>query len=260
MENQCCCYDFTLKEEGVVLDELKEYLGKLCKKWCFQLEEGKSGYVHYQGRVSLKVKLRLLSLCNKTKDWGFHWSVTSNDSVDNDFYVTKEDTRRGGPWCDKDIKIPRQVREIVELYPWQKYIVDHSKDWDTRTINVVIDSIGCNGKSILTAYMCTKGLARKVPALNNFKDVMGMVLCMPESRCYLVDMPRAQNKENIEEFYSAIESLKDGHVWDCRYSYKERWMDCPNVWVFSNRMPDRSLLSADRWKFWKIRKECLEEF
>lgn len=247
-KNACCCWDFTLHD---ICDRelVDEWLKKTCKKWCYQLEKGElTKKLHYQGRVSLKLKARMPELWR-----GIHWSVTSKENMDNDFYVCKEDSRVEGPWRDDDPYIPRQIREISELYNWQKELILLAKKWDTRTINVLVDKGSCKGKSILVGKMCCElKIARKIPPLSNYKELMCMVMCMPESKCYLIDMPRALDKSKQEEFFSALESIKDGHVWDNRYTYKEKWFDSPNVWVFTNTYPDQSLLTPDRWKLWSI--------
>ena len=83
--NGVFCWDFTLDGE-VECEEVKEWLKKLAKKWCFQLEKGeKTGYVHYQGRVSLIVKVRMPEL-----KWGVHWTVTCKENVSNWDYVSKD--------------------------------------------------------------------------------------------------------------------------------------------------------------------------
>jgi hypothetical protein len=57
--------------------------------------------------------------------------------------------------------------------------------------------------------------------------------------------------------WSAVESIKNGFAWDDRYSYREKYFDCPNIWVFSNQCPDMSMLSEDRWKLWEVRNKVL---
>ena len=52
-----CVYDFTVPDMDLM--QLKETLKKHCKKWAFQKEKGSTGYIHYQGRLSLKLKKRL---------------------------------------------------------------------------------------------------------------------------------------------------------------------------------------------------------
>jgi hypothetical protein len=54
------------------------------------------------------------------------------------------------------------------------------------------------------------------------------------------------------QFYSAVETIKDGYAYDDRYSFKEKVFDCPNIWIFCNVLPDLNLLSMDRWKIWDI--------
>lgn len=247
-------WDFTCSCEKANKEELVNYLKKLCKQYVFQKEKGEeTGYEHWQGRVSLKVKNRKVAV-----EFGTHWSPTSNANMDNDFYVLKEDTRIDGPFSDKDEchYVPKQIRDIGELFPWQAEVVRLSKMWDTRHIDVIIDKDGCKGKSTLVGKMCCElRYARKIPPLSNYKELMNLTFCMPEAKCYLVDMPRALDKSKQEEFFSALESIKDGHIWDNRYTYKEKWIDSPNIWVFTNVPPNRKLLSADRWRMWEIDAE-----
>lgn len=253
-------YDFTLpwiqdlrQSEGL-WDWIKDY----CKKWCFQVEKGeKTGYIHYQGRVSLKEKTRLKTLINKTKLKpelnGIHWSVTSAANKDNDFYACKEDTRIDGPWKDTDprVYIPIQYR-IEKLYPWQQYIFDNYNEWDKRSINVIIDEEGCKGKSTIVGYMCCRGLAQKIPYMNECKDIMRMIMDAPKKRCYFIDFPRALGKDKINQFISGIEDVKNGYCYDDRYKFKEEWFDSPNIWIFSNKPLNIDLMSRDRWKLWRI--------
>ena len=249
--NAVCTYDFTLKCEGRNEKIVKDYLEKYFKKWCFQKEEGKSGYLHFQGRGSLKVKKRLTEIPNPLH---MHFSITSKDNRDNNFYVTKDEGRRGGPWMDTDevIYIPRQIREIEGLYLWQEQIKQQLEVWDTRSINILYCPHGNIGKSTLVGYIRAYRLGRVLPPVNDYKDAMRMVCDMPTSRAYLFDMPRAQNKDKLYGFYTAIESIKDGYAWDDRYSFKEKVFDCPNIWVFTNTIPDENLLSGDRWKVWIV--------
>ena len=73
------------------------------------------------------------------------------------------------------------------------------------------------------------------------------------ARCYLIDMPRAMNKERLYGLFSAVESIKDGFAYDDRYHYKEKLFDCPNIWMFTNVEPDMGMLSRDRWRFYEVK-------
>lgn len=248
-----CVWDFTLKHDAIKFRPLLATLREQCKKYAFQLEEGKSGYMHYQGRFSLKIKRRLTGV-KKLFPNEIHLSITSNENRNNMFYVMKEETRVDGPWTDmeKPTYIPRQIREIKKLYPWQQHIVDTYDEWDTRTINVIYDLEGNNGKSTLCGYMRAHKIGFVLPFINDYKDIMRMIMCVPTKRCYLMDMPRAINKDRLYQMYGAIETIKNGYAYDDRYHFKEKCFDCPNIWIFCNVLPDRTMLSEDRWKIWTI--------
>lgn len=245
-ESAVAVWDFTLKEEGVDLSDFKSFLKMYAKKWAFQLEKGDSGYTHYQGRVSLKVKAR------KGPEWkNIHWSVTSKESSNDTFYVIKTDTRVAGPWMDTDKYVPRQVRNI-ELYEWQKAVLTDADVWNTRTINVIVCEKGNIGKSTLATYAGAHGLGRNLPMMDGYKDYMRMVMDTPKVKLYLIDFPRGMNKNNCGGFWSAVESIKNGYAYDDRYGFREEYFDCPNIWVFTNARPRTSWMSMDRWAIWEV--------
>ena len=251
MTNAVSNYDFTV----FTTDEItvKKLLTTYCKKWDFQEEIAPTtGNHHMQGRMKLKVKERLTGVEKKFPGW--HLSITSTENVNNNYYVTKEDTRIRGPWSSSDVEIyiPRQVREIVQLHPWQDYILKDRDIWDTRHINIIIDTKGNIGKSTLVTYGGCKGLSRKIPYSNDFRDIMRMVMDAPTSKLYLFDLPKALKKEHLYQFFAGVEEIKNGYAYDDRYSFKEKYFDCPNIWIFTNTAPDRLMLSADRWRFWQI--------
>ncbi len=263
-KSKCAVFDFTMPAPENWEETKNTITGlypSVVKSYTFQLEKGDSGYMHFQGRISLVKKRYLEEVIGMIHDMdGLEKMFVRNtclNSVKNDkeaFYCLKLDTRVKGPWRDdvEEVYIPRQVREIEKLFPWQQYVVDHCNDWDTRIINVVVDYSGNTGKSTLVQYMRAYGLARKIPFSNDYKDICRMVCDMPVSKCYLFDMPRAINKDKLYQFYAAIEEIKGGYAFDDRYNFKERCFDCPNIWVFSNSKPDESLLSKGRWVIWNV--------
>lgn len=264
--NPLCTWDLTLSNK-LKDEDISKGFTKIAKKWTFQEEKGeKEGNLHFQCRISLKEKIRKNGLMKLLKD-SFGWdkihpdqvSVTSNENRDNMFYVMKENTRERGPWSDTDeiIYVPRQIREIKKLRDWQQTVIDDLAVWNTRTINVVIDTRGNNGKSILCSWVRCYKLGRILPALNDAKDLMRATYDMPTATAYLIDLPRALNKNKLSEMYSAIEQIKSGYCYDDRYNFREKIFDCPNIWVFTNHCPDTELLSADRWKLWEIKDGVL---
>lgn len=264
--NKCCVYDFTI-HEGHIPNEnwnehyIAEILEEHCKKWAFQLEQGeKSGKIHWQGRFSLKEKCFLKQIPFKIGNY----SVTSKANRDNQFYVIKNGTRLKGPWMDtkKPMYIPKQIRKIKTLKSWQKSVIDKFKEWDDRHINVIYNDVGNIGKSTLKGWCKVYGIAKFMPPLNDFKELMGIAIDLFEKtdNNFIIDMPKAINKDRLYGLYTGIETIKDGYAFDTRYKFREVYMDCPNIWVFTNRLPDQNLLSRDRWKIWEVRDESLVEF
>ena len=277
MAGAVCRMDFTIYEscgeDTLSVSKLVDILEIFAKKWVFQLEMGEeSGARHYQGRMSLKVRSRCDTIAKKLRkehigaDWCIHLSPTSNANKDNDFYVTKEDTRIDGPWDDTKWKnekpkyIPRQVKEVVENYGWrpfQQSIINSFKVWETRKINILVCETGNKGKSIMSQYLDCMCIAHMIPYVNDYKDLMRMVYDMNKTGGYLVDMPRAmrKNQDRLYQLYAALETIKGGFAWDDRYGFKKDHFDCPVIWVFTNNMPELDMLSLDRWMFWSIDKE-----
>lgn len=251
-KNACCVYDFTTFDgHDVSFDEIKEQLNEWCKSWCFQQEKcSKTGRIHYQGRFSLKLKRYITTIEMNIGSY----KLTSKANQGNMFYVMKKDSRVDGPWKDTDVVvyIPRQIREIENLFPWQSAVISKMKIWDTRTINCVINPKGNIGKSILVGWVRAYQLGRCLPPVNDYKDMLRMVCDLPTAKAYLIDMPKAIKKSKLGGFYAAIETIKDGYAYDDRYSFKEKVFDCPQIWIFTNKLPDLDLLSRDRWKLWTV--------
>jgi len=266
MSNALAVWDFRVNADGLTYQDIKTGLAGIAKHYVFQLERGDTGYLHFQGRISLIKKRRaeekhiLLKLFDK---WQPNYlAPTTTDNKGNVFYVMKDDTKIEGPYTDKDVDVyvPRQIREVKDLRPWQLKIVEDAKKWDTRTINLLFDPNGNNGKSILKTYIGVYGIGRSIPFTNDYKDLMRMVMDTKKMSLYIIDIPRALKKDHMYNFFAGIETLKDGYAYDDRYVFKEEYFDCPNIWVFSNMVPDMSYMSNDRWKLWRIVDGDLKEY
>lgn len=261
--NAVSCYDFTLPKNdewpdhmAVIDKQLKDW----CKHYVFQLEQSDTGYIHWQGRVSLIKKRRENELKGK---WmvGGHFSVTSTAASKTFSYVMKADTRIDGPWRDDEMEEQPEMTMQLELFqrnpldPWMQTVVDMSQQFCMRTINVIYDTRGNNGKSMLCEYMEYHKKAIEIPAFRMMEDIMQCVMSQKPSKCYLIDMPRGLKKDKLGEFYSGIECLKNGMAYDKRYQFRKKRFSRPQIFVFTNTMPVLDLLSPDRWKIWEISQE-----
>lgn len=258
-EKQLYFYDFTLRASGIGLDAIRNFIKGISKKWVFQLErgEGETEYEHYQGRISLFKRKRMGEVITQYKFPPIHWSATSTQGSRTFSYVMKEDTRIAGPWADTDPEpypLTKQVKKFREneMYPWQKTLVEMIQGWDDRRIICIYDADGCNGKTALRLHLMTAGLARSIPFCNDYRDIMRMVYDMPRSECYFIDLPRALGKDKLFQMWSACESIKDGHIFEDRYHFRDTLIDAPQLVVTTNCCPSRDLLTRDRWVIYCI--------
>lgn len=265
---QCYRFDFTVGADGVSVDDMHGYLRPLCKNYVFQMERGEErsdkhpdGYLHYQGRLSLMKKMQVVPAAKMLSSCGhnFHLSPSSNNSLNGEaFYCMKVQTRVLGPWSEKDFKerppLTRRLQKVMEhgLLPWQAQLKDLVDCYDDRHILLVHDQTGNSGKSSFVEYMEYEGLAFQIPAMRLMEEIMGCAMSVPAQKCYLIDMPRGMKKDKLGDFYAGLESLKDGVMYDKRYHFKKRRIECPQIVVFTNTEPDWDLMSKDRWQLHTI--------
>lgn len=264
-ENQLATWDITIQvgHNDFGLDHAKviEHLNGWCKKWVFQLEEGREdGTKHFQCRVSLIHKKRLCEILAQIPLKG-HWShtCTTVHKGQNFNYVMKAD-RLLGPWKDTDhIEPPvltRQLKTFMkhEMYPWQKQVKGWCEEEDDRSIKLIYDTIGNAGKSVFVEWLEYNGMAFELPPMRHMEDIMEFCFSFRNQKVYLIDMPRAMKKDKLGDFYAGLEYLKNGVVYDKRYSGKKRRMDRPQVIVFTNVLPAWEFMSRDRWEVFEMTK------
>lgn len=266
-------YDLTVAAAEVSVNDMFRILNAWAKKWVFQLEEGTdSGYRHYQCRIHLHVKRRLGEIVAKTRHLfpegtSLHWSITSSEvhlgQIFN--YVMKEDTRIEGPWTDDDyeepppltrqLKVFHELQEAGCLYPWQTSVLQMVTNVDDRSIVLILDTYGNSGKSILCEHLEYMGLAYEIPPMRCMQEIAQVVMSVKAKKAYLVDLPRGMKKDRMAEFYSGLEYLKNGCAFDQRYKFRKKRFDRPQVLVFTNTLPDFSLMITDRWKIMQMQSD-----
>lgn len=249
--NQMYLWDVTIPEEKITLERLKTFCKQYCKKWVFQKERGEKGYLHWQVRISLKAKRRMDTLKNLLGIKEAHLSVTHDKTFE---YCQKEETRVLGPFSDQlePLKPTRDIVGITKLYPWQQEVLESCEKYDDRSVNWLFCGDGNIGKSALVKYLLTNRKAEYISFCNNFKEMNRQVFCLPTAKAYCIDLPRALDKKGLNQMVAGIEQLKNGIVFDDRYSFKRKIFDPPVVWVFSNSIPNTAMLSKDRWKCWEV--------
>lgn len=267
---QCACWDLRFSEtKDITKDVLITKFNSIAKKWVFQKEQGEeTGYIHFQCRVSLHkktIKSTVLKLLEGIEPGYCKPTIKANYVNDNVFYVIKEQTRLDGPWKSTDPKpkfIPIQFRHIKELYKYQDKIVKNNFSYNFRNCNNLYDPDGNIGKSV-TAFMCyLHRNALYIPPMNDAQKLIEYVFSVIEHmeddktpEMMLFDLPRSMSKDCLFGMYSAIEQFKTGFIYDTRYKGRGRWINSPNIWVFTNELPDTARLTTDRWNIWQVNKD-----
>ena len=103
------------------------------------------------------------------------------------------------------------------------------------------------------------GIAEEIPSWRMMDDIMQWVMSRGLQngfkKAYLVDMPRGMKKDKMADFWSGIETVKNGVAFDKRNYAKKARFDRPQIFVFTNVLPKFELMSKDRWKIWEIQKD-----
>eukprot|EP01050_Picozoa_sp_SAG11_P021147 SAG11_NODE_3705_length_2268_cov_2.438451_2_plen_278_part_00 len=257
------CWDFTLPftEAGYCCEKhLGIHLLDICKgKSTFQLETSIDGYKHWQGRIITKKQYRETEIHKIGKEdylKGIHWSITSNANKGNMDYCSKAFTRTAGPWeCEVFNKVLTwQLNEFLKygLWHWQQKVFDMCSIKDMRCINLIYDKKGHCGKSLFCEYLEYSNVAEEIPPFRLMDDIFQWVYSVAGKQAYIFDMPRGMKKDKLGDFYSGIEVIKNGVAYDKRYTAKKIRFGRPNIFVFTNTLPELSLMSKDRWKVWTI--------
>ena len=261
--NCCYCYDFRYTAEGLSCNDVIDCLKGVAKKYVFQKEQGDSGYIHYQGRLSLFKKRRKMEALRLFKVKPNYFEPTTNKEYikGEAFYMTKEETRLEGPWKDTDKPpfIPRHIQGRTPL-PWQKMVMDSKDIYDERKINCIIDPEGNRGKSILAAFVRSIG-GLTLPPIGDCKDLISaMCDILISKQCrnpglITVDIPRSVNNARLYSLFTAIETIKDGYIQDFRYKFRDWEYNRPQIWVLTNNDIPTKYLSEDRFIIWRFDEE-----
>lgn len=154
----------------------------------------------------------MTELINQLKELGwtkYHVSITSKECRDNNFYVSKEETRVDGPFTNEnEVYIPSDVLKMTTLRPWQQSLLDTLTPYSERSVDIVYDPIGNNGKSQISRYLMSYHDAESLPFCNDYKDIMRMAYDVGPKKIYIIDLPRAISKEKLFQFLVVLKHSK----------------------------------------------------
>lgn len=259
----CRTWDLTVPADGTTEQEkLEKYFDDNCGKWIFQKERGdETGYDHFQCRFTLTKKIRWRNLRERLIEElgisGFHLTATSKNCIrkNEEYYVTKEETRIAGPWRNREHTDVPEFYRNPELRPWQKIIQDEIEEYvpEGRIINLIVNPKGNQGKTFLANYLGAHDKIYNIPPLDDYKDIMQYIMSVhTDDKAVFIDIPRGLSEKTGTQFYSAIETIKGGFLYDTRYKGRQKYINPPCIYVFCNYFPRRNVLSWDRWNVRKL--------
>lgn len=144
------------------------------------------------------------------------------------------------------------------MLPFEKKIWDEYEVFDNRSVFIVIDPVEARGQSSLASLCNLHGRGIDMTVYNDGEKLM-QALCnscierqLRDPKMLFIDVSRSLNEEKLRGMYAVIEQVKKGKLYDLRNRYKEWWIDSPQIWVFSDSMPNKRYLKGEKWKFFTI--------
>lgn len=242
-------YDMTAwPTNGYTMENLKDKLEPIADRYVIGFEHATTTErEHYQIRVVFKAE--------HEETWvrgQFPGCHTSPTKVRNFNYCEKE----GNFYRSWEKGLNKFAG--IQLRKWQGMAISAMLETDDRQIMVVYDPVGGIGKTTLARYMVINRIATYVPPMSDAQDFMAFAMAKP-SKAYIFDMPRSESVKQKKGMWSAVEQIKNGYLYDKRYSFRDMWIEPPKIIIICNELPDMDSLSADRWKFYRVSNDGLYE-
>jgi len=239
-----CLYDFVLnnwteEEYGQIIETLPD----ICKRYIVAKEVGECGTPHLQCFIDLYTRSRMTTLFNKYPCF----KRCTFRECNNEKALIK--------YCQKDgdfvtnMKLPKPIKIISTLHDWQQGIYNIFLDEpDERKIYWYHEEKGNIGKSAFVKFMLVKH-KKECLAIDGGKkaDIINLLYNsnLEWFKCLFIDIPRASFSSVS---YSAIESIKNGVIFNSKFECGSKVFNPPHVFIFCNYEPsERELLSSDRW-------------
>uniref|UniRef100_A0AAU6S511 Replication associated protein n=1 Tax=Myotis mistacinus feces associated smacovirus 5 TaxID=3140003 RepID=A0AAU6S511_9VIRU len=212
-------------------------------EWTIGYEVGRDGYRHIHVRLNARGDFEELQRF-------FHGCHIEVGSTEDSEYERKD----GHFVCSEDTVDVRRCR-FGKLRPNQQKVLELLDRTSDRQICCWVDSTGNVGKSFLCRWLTERRRAYYVPpTVDNAKQIIQWVCAGYKGQPYIViDIPRSA-KWN-QSLYTGIEAIKDGLIYDTRYTAKLRDIWGCKILVLTNSMPNLDALSKDRWVIYDEEKK-----
>lgn len=160
-------------------------------------------------------------------------------------------------YSGKDIEI---FKEKDSWFKWQRKLHDllyteynTIKDACDRSIILIIDPVGCSGKSKFLKYLYVKD-RRNIGILNeaSASQLKANMMKIAGKKIYFIDLPRTSGELGTLGLMHSLEMLKNGFLNSSfRGASSVAICEPPHIVVTTNHMPEGNL-SVDRWQCFEI--------
>ena len=140
-----------------------------------------------------------------------------------------------------------KIEPIKDFVPrkWQQQVITMlQEEANRRDVIWVVDTVGNMGKSMLAEYIVCN--MNGLPLGGRNQD-MAYLWDKEEHKIGIFDIPRV-SAENTKHLFQFTEGLKNGMIVSTKYQVVVKKFKPAHVFFFSNEHPDKTWLSADRWK------------
>lgn len=231
------CFTLNNYSESDIASVIKVVSSNSSNKWIIGREVGESGTPHLQGFIHFTKKLRFTQV--KKIHNQAHWTKCRGTEIENVAYCSKDGDYISSP----NLHVPKPLKLIQDLYPWQQEIVDIVKtEPDDRSIYWFWEPTGNIGKTQLCKYL--SAIYGAILVEGKKSDILYFAALNPATT-YLFDFTRS--KENYIS-YESIEKLKNGYFFSGKFECSMVLRNPPHIIIFANYPPMESALSQDRWK------------
>lgn len=205
-------------------------------KWIIAKEVGNDGYKHWQ------IRMQYRGTFNELKQ-AFPKAHIEEDAQDDYSYERKE-----GNYITSEDGIGQLQTRFGELRSNQRTILDMVCTQGDREIDVIIDPYGNTGKTWLARYLYQRGRGFYVPPTITDARTLIQYVANGYSGEEIVVIDIARSTKWTNALYVAVETIKDGLVYDARYRTVVRDIHGCKVLVTCNVCPKLDKLSRDRWR------------
>lgn len=160
------------------------------------------------------------------------------------------------------------IQDEEDMFPWQKSIWTYIHTIpNDRNVYWIADEDGCKGKTQLIKYSAIKEPEKVmwiVPS-GTTRDIIHVYMDQINKGwrgdTIMINLSRsATSCSDMAHVYRIIEDIKDGMIFDSKYTGGLLLTPSPHIIVMCNKLPETDRLTSDRWKIGKIspQKELYE--